>query len=106
MPDIFEMRAAVAKALAHPTRLRIVDLLQNESEVCVCDIVEQVGEGQSTISKHLAVLKDAGILDSRKYGLMVYYRLKATCVSGFFDCLDKVLLHDIQERHSLVLETK
>jgi ArsR family transcriptional regulator len=100
--DIFEMRAAVAKALAHPTRLRIIDLLHENQEACVCQLVEQVEEGQSTVSKHLAVLREAGIVDSRKDGLNVFYRLKTPCVHNFFSCLDKVILHDIQAKHALI----
>lgn len=96
------MRATVAKALAHPTRLRIIDLLLEKREACVCDIVESIDEGQSTISKHLAVLREAGILESRKEGLMVFYSLKTQCVQGFFACLDKVLRDDVKHRSTFV----
>lgn len=101
--DIFEMRATVAKALAHPTRLRIIDLLVEQQEICVCHIVEHIGEGQSTVSKHLAVLKEAGIVDARKEGLNVFYSLRTPCVHSFFSCLDKVILHDIRRKQTLML---
>lgn len=102
MGDIFEMRAAVARALAHPTRLRVIDFLAEKPEMCVCDIVEHLEEGQSTISKHLSVLRKAGIVDSRKDGLKVFYSLKAPCVNGFFACLDKIILNDIRKKHRLI----
>jgi ArsR family transcriptional regulator len=80
-------RAAVFKALGHPSRLQIVEALGG-GERCVCELVEVVGAGWSTVSRHLAVLKGAGILEDEKRGLQVYYRLVLPCVSTFIECLD------------------
>ncbi len=102
MGDIFQMRALVAKALAHPTRLRIIDFLMERPEACVCEIIEYLREGQSTISKHLSVLKDVGLVDSRKSGLMVMYSLRAHCIQNFFACLDTVLLDDLERKQQVV----
>ncbi len=102
MKDIFDMRAEVAKALSHPVRLRVIDFLLEQNEACVCDISEAISEGQSTTSKHLAVLKDAGVLSSRKDGLMVFYRLETPCVRNFFQCIDEVLLTDMQGRQRVL----
>ncbi|MTI94553.1 MAG: helix-turn-helix transcriptional regulator [Firmicutes bacterium] len=98
MSDIFELRAAVAKALSHPTRLRILDMLVPGEAVCVCDLVARLEESQSSVSKHLAVLKEAGIVESRKEGLMVFYSLRTTCVRGFLTCLDQVLKADLEAK--------
>jgi ArsR family transcriptional regulator len=82
-----KQRAAVFKALGHPARLQIVEALGG-GERCVCELVEAVGSGWSTVSRHLSVLKAAGVLDDEKRGLQVYYRLALPCVSSFTTCLD------------------
>ncbi len=86
----FEAWARVVKAMAHPTRLFIVDEL-SRGERCVCELAEMVGADVSTVSKHLAVLKNAGVISDRKAGLQVYYALKCCCVLGFFRCVETVL---------------
>lgn len=98
--DIYSLRAALAKALAHPLRLHILDMLLAEGELCVCDIVDKVNSSQSTVSKHLAVLKDAGIVDFRKDGLMVLYRVRTPCVREFFLCIDRVLREDLKRKQA------
>lgn len=80
-------RAETFKALGHPARLQMVDLL-TDGERCVCELVEAVGLGWSTVSRHLAVLKAAGILEHEKRGLQVFYRLALPCVATFSACLD------------------
>lgn len=93
----YEARARVAKALAHPSRLLILDALK-EREWCVCELTELVGADQSTVSKHLAVLKNAGIVDDRKDGSMSFYRLRIQCLDGFFGCIESVLEADLRAR--------
>ena len=82
-------RVAVIKALAHPTRLTLAESLVH-GERCVCDLREVVGGDLSTVSKHLAVLRQAGILDMEKRGLNVFYRLRCTCLLSFLDCVDSL----------------
>jgi ArsR family transcriptional regulator len=80
-------RAEVFKALGHPDRLRILEDLA-DGERCVCDLVESVGSSWSTVSRHLSVLKEAGVLTDEKRGLQVFYRVALPCVSSFVECLD------------------
>jgi DNA-binding transcriptional ArsR family regulator len=87
----YEARAKIIKALAHPTRLFIVDELSKADERCVCELTDMVGVDMSTVSRHLALLKNAGIIEDRKQGAMVYYRLRTACVLKFFDCVEAVL---------------
>jgi DNA-binding transcriptional ArsR family regulator len=77
----------VFKALGHPARVTIVRRL-SEREHCVCDLVEAAGLGWSTVSRHLSVLKEAGVIMDEKRGLQVFYRLILPCVSRFIACLD------------------
>ncbi len=70
-------QARLLKALADPTRLRILNLLsRHEGEVCVFEIVESFTLEQPTISHHLRILRDAGLVDCRKKGLWAYYYVR------------------------------
>lgn len=84
---VLERRAEVFKALGHEDRLRIVDEIAG-GERCVCELVAAVGSSWSTVSRHLSVLKAAGVLADEKRGLQVFYRLALPCVKSFGDCLD------------------
>ncbi len=87
----YEARAAVLKALAHPARLMIVDQLSAHGRRCVCELQQTVGSDMSTVSRHLAILKNAGIVQSEKEGTTVYYRLRISCLGRFFQCVESVL---------------
>ncbi len=86
---LLERRAKVIKALAHPSRLAMVDALA-EGEMCVCDLQALVGADMSTVSKHLSLMRNAGIVLSDKRGLQVFYRLRVPCLLSFFSCVDAV----------------
>lgn len=86
----YEARARVIKAMAHASRLLLVDELAKK-ERCVCELRELVGADMSTVSKHLAVLKAAGIVEDDKRGQQVWYRLRVPCVLNFFSCVESVL---------------
>ncbi|MDP2982255.1 MAG: metalloregulator ArsR/SmtB family transcription factor [Candidatus Latescibacter sp.] len=86
----YETRARIIKALAHPTRLFIVDEL-SRGEKCVCELTAMIGADMSTVSKHLSILKNLGIVQDEKRGLQVFYRLKTPCVMNFFDCCELVM---------------
>ena len=85
----FKNQARIIKALAHPTRLFIVDEL-SRGERCVCELKDMIGVEMPTVSRHLGVLKDAGILEDEKRGLQVFYRLRVPCVLNFFKCVEAV----------------
>ncbi len=93
---IYEMRAGILKAMAHPSRLLIIDALNERGEMCVCDLVELVGADQSTVSKHLSVLKQAGLVNDRKEGTKSLYRLARPCVLNFFACLEQVMEENLR----------
>jgi len=80
----------VLKALAHESRLLIVDRL-NQGECSVGELTTLVGSDQSTVSKHLAVLRAHGIVEDRREGNVVYYTLLTPCVCNFFSCATQVL---------------
>lgn len=85
----YKKRSDIIKSLSHPTRLFVVDFLA-DGEKCVCEIVEQVGADISTVSKHLSIMKNAGIIDSEKRGLKVFYKMKCPCIATLFECLESI----------------
>jgi ArsR family transcriptional regulator len=82
-------QARLLKALADPTRLRILSLLsRHEGEVCVFEIVESFTLEQPTISHHLRILRDAGLVDCRKKGLWAYYYVRRDALGRARDVID------------------
>lgn len=98
--DLLEWKAKVLKALGQPTRLKILELLRN-GERCVCEIFPAIQEEQSNVSRHLALMKAAGILASRKQGQMVHYRVRDPRVFTLLDGVSALLKTHIDERKTL-----
>ncbi|UCE23786.1 MAG: winged helix-turn-helix transcriptional regulator [Candidatus Zixiibacteriota bacterium] len=98
---LFEARARIIKAMAHPTRLYIVDEL-SRSERCVAELTEMIGADTSTVSKHLSILKNAGLIKDEKRGTQVFYYLKTPCILNFFGCVESVLKSTAEENISLI----
>jgi len=88
--SVFKMQARVLKALANESRLKIVDRL-SRGECSVGELTDLVGLDRSTVSKHLAVLRSHGIVEDRREGNVVYYRLLTPCVMDFFSCAMQVI---------------
>ena len=99
----YEARAKIIKAMAHPTRLFIVDELGRSGERCVCDLTEMIGVDMSTVSRHLAMLKNAGIIEDDKRGAQVYYRLRIKCVLSFFECIESVMKCNAKDHQRLLV---
>jgi DNA-binding transcriptional ArsR family regulator len=92
----YQARANIVKAMAHPSRLFIVDELSS-GERCVCELTEMIGVDMSTVSRHLSILKNAGIVDDDKRGSTVYYCLKVPCVLDFVKCVESVMKCNIRQ---------
>lgn len=86
----YKQQARLLKALANETRLKIIDRL-NKGECHVGELVRLVGVDQSTVSKHLAVLRGIGVVDDERRGNTVFYRLLTPCVVNFFSCATEVI---------------
>lgn len=85
-----EIRAKILKAMAHPSRIFIIEKLHEKSH-CVCELTEMIGADISTVSKHLSVLREAGLIESRKEGTSVFYTLTCPCVMDFIGCIETVV---------------
>jgi DNA-binding transcriptional ArsR family regulator len=95
-PAQFRAQAKVMKALAHPTRMFIVDEL-SRGERCVCDLTEMIEAEMPTVSRHLGILKTAGLIQDDKRGSRIYYRLRVPCCLSFLKCVESVLAADEAE---------
>tara|TARA_B100000965_G_scaffold305836_1_gene264753 strand:- start:125 stop:442 length:318 start_codon:yes stop_codon:yes gene_type:complete len=93
----FNLSSSFLKALAHPTRLKIIDRLKHEDELCVCHIYEDLDLEQSNVSQHLKILRDQGILTSRKDGLKVMYRVRHKEVFQIMDLVKAALYNQLEE---------
>lgn len=92
--DSLMASSQLLKALADPVRLRILHLLLDEDEICVCHIHEALELAQPTVSRHLAYLRKHGLVAGRKEGLWVHYRLakpKSSLHRGIMVCLHTCL---------------
>ena len=99
--EFYKLKTAVIKALANPIRLMIVDCLR-DGEKTVSEIVQNIGEEQSNISKSLGILKSNGLIKDRKVGLNVFYSLKCCCLNDFFGCLDDVIAENLKYQQELI----
>ena len=96
--DLLAAKAKIMKALAHQTRLYMVEEL-TKGEKCVCEFVDEVGSDFSTISKHLSILKNAGIVKVDKRGQKVFYSLKVSCITNFLRCTETIIKDNLEEQN-------
>ncbi len=97
-------QAKIFKALGHPSRLLMVDALR-QGEKCVCDLQALVGDDMSTVSKHLSVLREAGVVTSERRGTNIYYRLALCCLDTFLTCTGKLIEQRIAAQLPLLRHT-
>ena len=93
---LIEQQAKIFKALGHPSRLVMVNALRAGTQ-CVCELQALVGADMSTVSKHLSVLREAGIVTSQKKGTSIYYSLALPCLDTFLQCTGSLV-----QSHSLL----
>ena len=86
----YEARVKIIKAMAHSTRLFIIDEL-SKKEKCVCELQKLIGDDFSTVSKHLTILKNAGLVLNNKRGKKVFYKIDASCAKKIICCTDNVI---------------
>jgi DNA-binding transcriptional ArsR family regulator len=81
-PDAFQETADLIKLLAHPARLQILEVLDEEGEACVCHMEWRLGLRQATISQHLARLREAGIVTDCRQGFYIFYALASVEIAN------------------------
>ncbi len=97
-----KLKAEVFKAMGHPLRLGVIEFLR-DGEKCVCEIVDHTGTGISNISKHLSVLKKAGIVTDRRDGLRIMYSLTMSCALDFVHCVEGVVIKRLDDQRSVMV---
>jgi DNA-binding transcriptional ArsR family regulator len=98
---IFELHADVCKALGHPLRIEVIDLLQ-EKELCFSDILEVTGGLKSNLSQHLSVMTKKGILKMRRDGQCNYYSLSSKKVAQACRLMREVLIDSLKKQKDLL----
>lgn len=96
----FDLRAHMFKAMGHPMRIFILEKLK-ERPRCVCELADEIGINKSAASKHLSLLKDAGLIDDKKQGTLVEYHLIAPCVLELAACAESTVLINRKKRLGL-----
>ena len=92
-----EVRSKIIRAMGHPVRLMMIEFLR-DGERPFSQINDLFAFDKSTVSKHLLVLKDSGILSSRKAGSDMIYRLEVPCVTDFFGCVTAVIESNVRRQ--------
>lgn len=100
--EFFQLHAHLCKALAHPTRLLIIDELR-DGPVSVGDLAERLSLSQSNISQHLSLLRDQRVVVARREGSTVFYRLRDERLTQAFDLLREVLRQVLKEGEQLAV---
>lgn len=95
MLDIEKLEAAASRlrAMAHPMRIAIIELLTNNAKLTVTEIYDQLGIEQASASHHLNILKNKGLLDSKRDGKMIYYSLRTQALTNVVDCINQCATH-------------
>ena len=92
-----EIRAKIIKSMSHPVRLMIIEFLKGR-ERSFSEMFDLFKLDKSTVSKHLLVLKEAGIVSSRKEGMDMIYILDVPCITDFFSCVTAVIESSVRKQ--------
>jgi ArsR family transcriptional regulator len=97
----YEAQAKIIKAMAHPSRLLIIEEL-NKKEHCVGELTEMIGADASTVSKHLSILKNAGLVNDDKRGNLIFYTLRVPCIMQFMSCVQDVISANARQQNVIL----
>lgn len=98
---LYEMQAELCKTLSNPKRLEILDILKEEKEISVNQLAERLSIPKANTSQHLAVLRQAGVVKTRKDGINVYYSLKSHKISEACALTRQILLEKLEDQAGL-----
>ena len=99
--NLIQIESDFLRAIAQPTRLKILYFLK-DGERCACEIIPKMKEDQSNISRHLTHMRDAGILESRKEGVSVYYKIKDKRVFTLLSLVDEMVRAEVKKKAKVV----
>lgn len=99
--DILKIQASAFNALAHPLRLKVLEKLR-DGPCCVCKIIPYVGREQSSVSHHLAILRNAGIVRSEKRGTEVWYEVVDTKIYDLIDIMVDCIIQNLDKSRDIL----
>jgi DNA-binding transcriptional ArsR family regulator len=88
-----ELAASKLRAMAHPMRIAIIELLTENKKLTVTEIYERLSIEQASASHHLNILKNKGLLESKRDGKMILYSLKTSVLANVIDCINQCVTH-------------
>jgi DNA-binding transcriptional ArsR family regulator len=100
---VLELKAEILKALAQPTRLKILELLRN-GEKCICEIVPALNGEQSNISRHISLMQKSHLVTTRKDGVRVMVKVRDPKIFDVLDRVSQILKNQIKEQEKLFLK--
>lgn len=100
---IYELQTNILKAIAHPARLKLLDLLR-EGEQCVCHLAPAVGVTETNLSQLLAVLRQVGVVEYRREGHKIFYRVRNESLYDVIDGMRRMLADQLAEVEELALQ--
>ena len=98
---LYEMQAELCKTLSNPKRLEILDILKDQGEICVNELAERLEIPKANTSQHLAVLRQAGVVNTRKEGINVYYSLRSQKITDACSLTRDILLERLEDQLGL-----
>jgi DNA-binding transcriptional ArsR family regulator len=102
---LYERRARICQVLADPKRLRLIDALREDAERSVGELAESIGATYPNVSQHLNVMRDAGLVTSRRDGTNLYYRLAYPQITQACDIVTTVLRAQLADASALSAST-
>jgi ArsR family transcriptional regulator len=97
---VLELKAEILKALAQPTRLKILELIRN-GEKCICEIVPAINGEQSNISRHISLMQKSNLVTTRKDGVKVMVKVKDPQIFNILDRVGRILKNQMKEQEML-----
>jgi DNA-binding transcriptional ArsR family regulator len=88
-----EMAASKLRAMSHPMRIAIIDLLTDNKKLTVTQIYERLNIEQASASHHLNILKNKGLLESKRDGKMIYYSLRTHVLANVIECINQCVMY-------------
>lgn len=102
---VLSKKSTLFKAIAHPSRIQILECL-SAGERCVCEIIDELGLEQSNVSQHLAILRRENLIESRKQGLQVMYRIKHLEILVLLQKAQEIISDELDHKHRLIQQMK
>ncbi len=99
---LYEMQAQLCKTLSNPKRLEILDILKNEGEITVNGLAEQLEIPKANTSQHLAVLRQAGVVHTRRDGINVFYSLRSDRISEACALTRQILVERLEDQMAMM----